>query len=346
MNPAYQDWLAPAGARLEGETLASFGNPAAELAAGETGSVVVPLLHLGLIRVSGDEAADFLHNLFSNDVKGLTPAVARMNSFCTAKGRMLASFTTWRDAAGNVLLQPAADITAGLHKKLTMYVLRSKAKLADISADCCQFGLAGANAPSALQALGLPVPASPLTVEHAAGDVTVLRLDGERFVAIAPAAAGADLFAGLAARGLTPAPTAAWQALDVRAGWPLITAPTQEEFVPQMTNFELLGGVSFNKGCYPGQEIVARTQYLGKLKKRMYRAFVQAAALPVPGTDLYSPDVGGQSCGKVVTACPTSGGGYELLAVMQMSSHEGNDVHLGSPDGPRVEFRPLPYAVN
>ncbi|TXG77843.1 MAG: folate-binding protein, partial [Rhodocyclaceae bacterium] len=171
--------------------MASFGNPAAELAAGETGSVVVPLLHLGLIRVSGEEAAVFLHNLFSNDVKSLTPAVARMNSFCTAKGRMLASFMTWRDAAGNVLLQPAADITAGLHKKLTMYVLRSKAKLADVSAECCQFGLAGTNGASALQALGLPVPAAPLAVEHADGELTVLRLDGERFVVVAPAAAGA-----------------------------------------------------------------------------------------------------------------------------------------------------------
>lgn len=345
MNPAYQDWLANAGARFEDDALASFGDPAGELAAGESGSVVVPLLHLGLIRVSGEEAAIFLHNLFSNDVKGLTPAVARMNSFCTAKGRMLASFMTWRDAAGNVFLQPAADVTAGLHKKLTMYVLRSKARLADATAEYCQLGLAGANAASALQALGLPVPAAPLAVEHAAGDTAVLRLDGERFVIVAPAAAGADLFARLAAHGLTPGPTAVWQALDVRAGWPLITAPTQEEFVPQMTNFELLGGVSFNKGCYPGQEIVARTQYLGKLKKRMYRVFVPAAELPAPGTDLYSPDVGEQSCGKVVTAAP-SGGGYELLAVMQMSSHEGNDVHLGSPAGPRVEFRALPYAVN
>ena len=133
MNPAYAPWLGTAGANFDGETLLSFGNPQQELSAGESGSVIVPLVHLGLIRVTGEDAAVFLHNLFSNDVKGLTADTARLNSFCTAKGRMLASFLTWREAGGDVLLQPAADVTAGIQKKLSMYVLRSKAKLSDAS---------------------------------------------------------------------------------------------------------------------------------------------------------------------------------------------------------------------
>jgi folate-binding protein YgfZ len=174
----------------------------------------------------------------------------------------------------------------------------------------------------------------------------VIRLGESRFILSVPAAAAAETFAALSGSGLAPAGTAAWQWLDIQAGWPLVTASTQEEFVPQMANFELLGGVSFKKGCYPGQEIVARTQYLGKLKKRMYRASVTANGLPAAGTDLYSPDLGEQSCGKVVTATPSPEGGYELLAVMQMSSHEGNDVHLGSPGGPQLAFRSLPYAVD
>lgn len=150
MNPAYLPLLDAAHARLEGETLQSFGDPRAELKAGESGSVIVPLVHLGLIRVAGDEAAIFLHNLLSNDVKGLAASGARLNSFCTPKGRMLASFLMWRDAAGAILLQPAADIAAGLQKKLTMYVLRSKARISDAAGETCQFGLAGPQAPRAL----------------------------------------------------------------------------------------------------------------------------------------------------------------------------------------------------
>jgi folate-binding protein YgfZ len=345
MNPAYLPLLDAAHARLEGETLHSFGDPRAELAAGESGSVIVPLVHLGLIRVAGDEAAIFLHNLLSNDVKGLAATGARLNSFCTPKGRMLTSFLMWRDASGAILLQPAADIAAGLQKKLTMYVLRSKAKVSDAAGDTCQFGLAGPQASRALQSCGLAVPEAALGVAHS-GEATVIRLDAARLIVAVPAAAAAAQFGALTATGMVAAGTAVWQALDIRAGWPLITAATQEEFVPQMANFELLGGVSFNKGCYPGQEIVARTQYLGKLKKRMYRAFVAGGDLPASATDLYSPDVGEQSCGKVVTASRLAGGGCELLAVMQMSSHDGNDVHLGTPGGPKLEFRPLPYAVS
>lgn len=345
MNSAYESWLTDAGATVDGDRVLSFGDPERELLAGESGSVVVPLVHLGLVRVSGEDAANFLHNLFSNDVKSLTTSAARRNCFCTAKGRMLASFMTWRDTAGDIFLQPSADIVAGLQKKLSMYVLRSKAKLTDVTVEYCQFGLAGADAAHALEALGLPAPAEPLAVAHAEG-TTVVRLDEARLVVAVPAAAGAARFAGLREAGLVAAGTHVWQGLDVRTGWPVITAATQEEFVPQMANFELIGGVSFNKGCYPGQEIVARTQYLGKLKKRMYRAFVAVSQPPAPATDLYSPDVGEQSCGKVVTSSPVSGGGHELLAVLQMSSHEGNEVHLGAPGGPLLEFRPLPYAVN
>lgn len=344
MNPAYAPLLEAVHAQLDGEALVSFGNPRTELAAADSGSVIVPLVHLGLICVSGEEAAVFLHNLLSNDVKGLTSTGARLNSFCTPKGRMLASFLTWRGPGGEVLLQPAADITAALQKKLSMYVLRSKAKLADMSTEFCQFGLAGPKATTALTACGLAAPAQPLEVVRSA-EVTMIRLDDSRLMLVLAAAAAPALLTRLIGAGLMPAGTSVWQLLDIRSGWPLITAPTQEEFVPQMANFELIGGVSFNKGCYPGQEIVARTQYLGKLKKRMYRGFVATAERPAAGTDLYSPDVGEQSCGKVVTASPQAGGGYELLAVMQMSSHEVNDVRLGAPGGPRIEFRPLPYAV-
>ena len=126
---------------------------------------------------------------------------------------------------------------------------------------------------------------------------------------------------------------------------PLITVPTQEEFVAQMLNYELIGGVDFHKGCYPGQEIVARTQYLGKLKKRTYRLALPAGVSAAPGTDVYAPDFGEQSAGKLVNVAPTADGGVEALAVIQSSSAEAGEIRVGAPDGPRANLLELPYAL-
>ena len=131
----------------------------------------------------------------------------------------------------------------------------------------------------------------------------------------------------------------------IRAGLPLITAATQEEFVAQMLNYEVIGGVSFNKGCYPGQEIVARTQYLGKLKKRMYRVLLPKGRQPQPGDDVFTPEFGEQSAGKLVNIAPAPGGGFEALAVMQTSCAALGDVHAFTPDGPPLTFLELPYAL-
>jgi len=115
-------------------------------------------------------------------------------------------------------------------------------------------------------------------------------------------------------------------------------------FVPQMLNYELTGGVSFKKGCYPGQEVVARTQHLGKVKRRMYRASVPVSAIQ-PGTALYAPETGAQSCGNIVFASAAETGNAECLAVVQTTCRETGEVHLGAPDGPKLDFLPLPYTV-
>jgi hypothetical protein len=155
--------------------------------------------------------------------------------------------------------------------------------------------------------------------------------------------AAISMWAQLAAHA-TPVGMPAWRWLEIAAGIPHVTAATQEEFVPQMANLDLIGGVSFTKGCYPGQEVVARTKYLGKVKRRTYRALVQADC-PSPGMDLFSPDLPNQSCGKVIESAPGPSGGCEMLASMLMSSAEGGDVRLGSENGPRLSFIALPYAL-
>ena len=144
---------------------------------------------------------------------------------------------------------------------------------------------------------------------------------------------------------LKPVGTPCWEWLDIRAGIPWITAATQEQFIPQMANLELIGGVNFKKGCYPGQEIVARTQYLGKVKRRMFLANVNAAALPIAGDPLFSTDPAAQESGMIVNAQSAPDGGYDVLAVLQTSSVEAGAVHLKAPDGPPLQFLALPYAA-
>ncbi|MBI2289829.1 MAG: folate-binding protein YgfZ, partial [Betaproteobacteria bacterium] len=140
-----------------------------------------------------------------------------------------------------------------------------------------------------------------------------------------------------------PVGPAVWDWLDIRAGIPFITPATQDQFVPQMANLDAIGGVSFNKGCYPGQEIVARMHYLGRLKQRMYLASVAADEAPQPGDKLYSADTGEQSCGMIVNAAAAPDGGFDMLAVMQIESAQRGEVHWKSPDGPRLKFSDLPY---
>lgn len=343
MNTPWTDFLAREGATFENNAV-RFAAAEAEARDADSRTIAVPLVHLGLIRSSGDDSATFLHNLFSNNVVKLGEDSAQWNSFNSAKGRMLANFLLWRETGGH-LLALSADIHAPILKKLSMYVLRSKVKLTDGGADTVLIGVAGADATGVVERAGLPAAGEPMGLASR-GATRVIRIGSSRLVVAAPMEDAAEIFAALVAAGAAKAGTAAWQLTDVRAGVPLVTTPTQEAFVAQMLNYELIGGVSFNKGCYPGQEIVARTQYLGKLKKRTYRVHIATAEAPAPATDLYAPDFGAQSAGQLVNVAPAPDGGFEALAVLQTSSAEAGEVHLGAPDGPRLTLLDLPYAVS
>ena len=336
----WTDFLAQQGAR---SGFLDFGDPDGELADARSDTVLVPLIDLGLIRVCGEEAASFLHNLLTNDVNGLTENGVRRSGMCNAKGRLLASFTMWRDDGG-LLLALSADLLPQVLKKLSMYVLRSKVKLSDESEKTVLLGLSGPNSRTALAELagweGTP-PAALTFKRFEQGQV--IDLGGDRHLLAVSATEAPTVWQRLTQLA-RPAGLAAWHWLEIAAGTPRVTVATQEEFVPQMVNFELIGGVSFNKGCYPGQEIVARTQYLGKIKRRMYRARIEGA-LPSPGAPLFAPETGDQACGNIVLGAPSPQGGFEALAVIQSSCHAAGEVHLDSPNGPRLSFLPLPYQV-
>ena len=329
MNANWQEFLGSTGARIENGLVNNFGDLSAELASSRDATIVAPLVHLALIDCTGEDAKSFLHNQLTSDVSHLAPDSAQHSAWCTAKGRMQASFILHRAGQSYRALLSSDLLTATL-KRLQMFVLRSKVKLADLTDTHEIIGIAGPKAEANLLAAGLPAPGQALACESFA-DGTVIRLDAVRFVLIASSAAAPELWRRLSAVA-KPVGTPVWQWLDIQAGIPLITEATKEAFVPQMANFDKIGGVSFHKGCYPGQEIVARTQYLGKIKRHLYRIH---ADLPVAaGTSIFSPESPEHPCGMVANAAPSPDGGYDALAVIQESFVELPGLSLGESGGP------------
>ena len=304
----------------------------------ETLQGAVRLTDWGVIRAQGADAASFLHGQLTQDVQQLDEHGARLAGFCTAKGRLLASLIVWRAGADELLLACSADVLPATLKRLSMFVLRAKCRLSDASEAIALHGLAG---DSAAQWLGGDAPASPWRRANRADDVGthVLRLpDSEgasRYLLAAPTDAPAPALPALSAQD--------WAWLEVGSGVPRIVAATVEQFVPQMINFELVGGVNFQKGCYPGQEIVARSQYRGTVKRR---AFVFDSTAPaLPGQEVFHGADAEQPAGMVVNAA-SLGGVHRALVEVKLAALEEGSLHLGAAGGPRLQRAARqPYAV-
>jgi folate-binding protein YgfZ len=307
----------------------------------------------GLIALTGADSAGFLHNQLTNDVEHLGQDDVRLAGYCTPKGRLQATFLMWRNEE-SIFLQLPREIQPPLQKRLSMFVLRAKTKLSDATdapATQVVLGLGGGMAEAVLQTWFEPLPDKPYTkVEHALG--TLLRLadafGAPRYLWLTSADIAATVAPVLADK-LNVGGNEAWRLAEIHAGVPQITAGTQEQFVPQMINFELLGGVNFKKGCYPGQEIVARSQYLGKLKRRT--ALVRLAGAAAPGAEVFAESDPSQPCGMVVNAAPNGLGGTDALVEMKLEALEqgtarASAVRLGSADGVALEFLPMPYVLD
>ncbi len=330
MNPNWRSFLESAEANFAADAtdVLDFGDASGELLAAGRQTVLVPLTHLALLSAEGEDAQRFLHNQLTNDINHLADGKAQHAGWCTAKGRMQASFVVWH-SAGRYDMVLAADLLEATRKRLQMFVLRDKVKLA-AGDDTVLLGLAGAQAGEALGDAGLALPEAPLAIA-VSGDITLLQIEPQRYIVAAPLSAAPALWQKLGGKA-RPAGVPAWRWLDVQAAFPLVTLATKEEFVPQMADFEKIGGVSFHKGCYPGQEVVARTQYLGKVKRHLYRL---SADVPLKaGDDLFSPDNLEQAAGKVMTAAPSATGGHVALAVVQ--SNFAANLRLGSREGEPV----------
>ena len=322
------DWNQIADA-AHGAPHAHFGDPRSELTAAISHAVVCPLSHFGLLRFSGADAQSFLQGQLTCDVLQVAPTAARYGGYCTPKGRLVADFLLLRTPQAYLMQLPADSIDV-LAERLRKFVLRAKV---DIGRETSLRAIAVAG-PEALpllqQFIGEP-PHRPLeSVQYPAA--TLLRLPGTAFLVIAPQPQMAGLW-DVIARQAAPAGMDTWNWLQIRAGIPWITAATREQFVPQMVALDAMGGVDFQKGCYPGQEIVARAHYLGAVKRGLRLGHCEVAAMA--GDNLSSAD--GQSMGMVVNGAPAPDGGSDFLAVIQTNA-DGGSLRLRDAKGPAVRI--------
>ncbi len=307
---------------------------------------IFDLSHLRLTSVSGEDAETFLQGQFTNDIRLVSPEHHQMSSFCTPKGRMLANFRICSHA-GQYMLQTPIDTQPALLQRLSMFVLRSQVSLEDVSDQYVAIGLAGECSTELLNNHFTTVPVNPGEAVEENG-ISLLLLPGpaNRYMLIGQPTQIAGIWE-TCSQQTTATNHELWKLLDIQSGIPTVYANTVESFVPQMVNMQLVDGVSFDKGCYVGQEIVARMKYLGTLKRRMYLAQVDTEQQPIPGDELFSPidTEAGQGHGNVVMSASSDKGGYEILVVVETSSHENGDLHLENSSGPELNFLPMPYQV-
>ena len=291
---------------------------------------VTALPHLGVIRVQGEDAAKFLQGQLTQDFVLLGDAQARLAAFCSAKGRMQASFIGLRRGTDQILLVCSRDILAPTLKRLSMFVLRAKAKLSDATADFSLHGLAGTSCP----VIGTQAPWDRAD-DDTASLVALYPADGQlRALRIAPADHPAPAGPALSLDD--------WLWSEVKSGIATITTPIVEAFVPQMLNYESVGGVNFRKGCYPGQEVVARSQFRGTLKRRAFVAHADSAL--EAGQEVFHDSDDTQPCGTVAQVARSPLGGFDVLVSIQLSAAQGGRLWAGDA-GNTLTLLPLPYLL-
>ena len=300
------------------------------------------LTQSGVLRFEGPDAQSFLQGQLTNNVTALDAARSQYAGYCTPKGRLLAVMLLWLHDGAHHMMLPR-ELCESVRKRLSMYILRSKVKALDVSPQFALFGLSGDGAAATVAQLAGAVPRADHDIVHGDG-LSIVKLPHERYLLVAADAVGARVQSTLAAAA-TAGGDALWSALDIAAGIPNVYTATQEQFVPQAVNFDLIDALSFTKGCYPGQEIVARAHYLGRVKQRMVRAQVHAQETPAPGDKLFSEPFGNQASGMIVSALHSDIGNHEVLAVVQHSNLDKGSVHWRTPDGPQLRIVPLPYPV-
>ncbi|GAB4361506.1 MAG: folate-binding protein YgfZ [Gammaproteobacteria bacterium] len=345
MNSTWREFLTSNRATVDEAGVIDFGDPAGELRDSLEGTVLCDLSHRGQLQVAGEDAAEFLQGQLTNDVLQLEAGRSLISAYCDHKGRILALFRVWRDGDVFHLTLPRELVTITA-QRLGMFLLRSRATIEDQSDHWVRLGLAGPDAEATLAETGFETPATPNRwIEQEGKRITRLPGATPRFELQLPPEAAETVWNALT-RGARPAGRDAWTLQEIHAVIPEVFLATRETFTPQMLNLEVIDGVSFTKGCYTGQEVVARTQFLGTIKRRTFPARIPCDTPPAPGTELVAENAtSGQAAGRIVLAAPSPQGGCEALATVLISARREDTLHLGSIEGPVVTFSDPPYSL-
>jgi folate-binding protein YgfZ len=337
----WHTFLASQGAIISVDEIVSFGNQSSELAAAANGDILADLSHLSLLQLGGEDTMAFLQGQITSDVKQLNGSNSQYAGYCNPKGRMLALFLAYAQS-GNLYLQLECRLAEAITKRLRMYVLRSKVVISDISDTTVRLGIAGKNAEQALRGIFTEIPQQAHALASSENGL-LIRLTGDlpRFEIISELDNAGKLWEQLK-QVLTPVGRNCWEWLEIQAGIPDIVPATQEAFVPQMVNLDTLGGISYKKGCYTGQEIVARTHYLGKVKRRTQLAHITGDKQPMPGDEVTIED-SGEVAGMIVRSAVSPAGGFDVLAELRLESL--NAGRLNCNNSP-LALSHLPYSLD
>jgi folate-binding protein YgfZ len=341
----WEQFLTDQDANIENGQVKHFGDENAEKKAALEGHILCDLSHYGLIRAFGKETENFLQNQFCNDVRNISDTQSQLNAYCNPKGRVLAFFRLFQIDNQYYLRLPQTLLT-DTQSRLQMFVMMSKVTLEDASNDLLRIGYSG---PDAEQKLNKIIDAVPSKIDSVVqiNNVTVVRVSDtpQRFELYGSVENIKTIWKKLSADAKLVG-GGSWNLLDINDAIPEVAPETREAFVPQMINLEGINALSFKKGCYPGQEIVARMHYLGKLKRHMFLAHTDGDTVPTPGDSLYAEgSESGQGAGKIVRAEANPNGGVDLVAVIEIASKEKGSLHLETAQGPKLNLLSLPYKV-
>ncbi len=278
--------------------------------------VLTDLSNRGLLEVSGEDAESFLQNQLTNDIRNVNEKTHQESAWCSPKGRIIANFRIFK-RADSFLLDLSADLVEHVIKKLRMYVMMSKVTIQDVSDSKVHFSYSGQGAEVELKQVLANVPEA--TGEAIQSDsLTVLAIRGAnpRFDIFGEVDDCKSLWQKLSSEAVI-APSSHWDYLNIQAGIPMISAESTEAWIPQMVNYIQIGGVDFQKGCYPGQEVVARLNYLGKTKRRMFHVEADTSSALKVGSPVKS--TGDTEAGKVLSSVLNPQGKAEALVILKIA---------------------------
>lgn len=344
MNNEWKEFLLNRNALIENGIVKNFGLSIDEEQTAYSNLIIADLSHYTLIEASGDDVETFLQGQLTNDIKLVTDINSQLSAYCNPKGRILANFRIFK-RHDHYFLSLRSEISEVTLKRLRMFIMRSKVELKDESDRFIHIGVAGTHSTKVLTTIfhNLPETTDSVCIND---EISVIKLAGEipRYEVFGPMDKIKPLW-----EKLEPAAVAvgenSWNLLTIRAGLPEIVSETIEAFVPQMVNLQAINSLSFTKGCYPGQEVVARMHYLGKLKRRLYIGSLKSDKLPKAGQAIFAKGENEQKSGQIVTASWSKDKTIELLAVLQIEKADKGGLHLDTPSEETIQLVDLPYSI-